>query len=116
MDTLTMINEAINNPEQQYETDCGKVHYIEGVLKWVDSRCVFSINHRTLKLKWRKAPEPVEFMTALRAYNDGKTIICKSGSNKSVYSRKHSYFGLVDDDKNAIVPVEILDGEWYIED
>ncbi len=116
MDTLTMVKEAIHNPEQQYETDCGKVHYKDGTLQWVDSGCTFAICSRSLQLKWRKVPEPVEFMTAIEAYDGGKTIICKSGSSKSVYSRKHSYFGLIDDDKNAIVPVEILNGEWYIED
>ncbi len=114
MDTLTIVKKAIENPGQQYETDCGKVHYKDGVLKWVDSRCVFGINYRTLKFKWRKVPEPVEFQIAIKAYSEGKTIMCHWNGGHYSYTRTGK--GIVDTQGIAITASEILEGEWYIED
>ncbi len=112
-----MIEDAIENPERQYKTEHGKVHYKDRVLKWVNSRNIFVINSSTLELKWERVPKPVDFMTALKAYNNnGKTIVCELDGGKSVYRREYCGLRLVDKDEYAINALEILEGEWYIED
>lgn len=115
MDTLTMVKEAIANPGQEFETTCGRVHYKDGKLKWVHSGHTFAIDCCNLQYRWRKAPEPVEFQIALKAYNDeGKTIICYW--NGCHYSYTRTGKGIVDTQERAIIAAEILEGEWYIED
>ncbi len=115
MDTLTMIEDAINNPTQQYQTNCGKVYYKNGELRWVDSNCLFNINSETLKLKWRPIEKLTDIKTALEAYqNDGKTITCYWKGGFYSYIRQGK--GLIDNYGKPIIASEILEGEWYIED
>ncbi len=117
MDTLTMVEEAIANPGQEFATTCGRVHYKDGRLRWVHTQHTFAIDHYNLRHRWRRVPEQVDFMVALKAYNNGETIVCKWLEGEYSYSRKcNKYMGIVDDNKRAITASEILEGEWYIEE
>ena len=123
MDTLTMVKEAIENPEQQYETYHGKVHYDEGTLKWVDDAKPFVLGEATLEFKWRKVPEPVEFMTAIMR---GERITLKTNVNtgepmkgnlREICRRtpKEMLKAIAEYD-NEVIREIFLNGEWYIED
>lgn len=118
MDTFAMIKKATENSGKIYESNCGRVHYVKGVLRWVDSTLMFPINSQTLKLKWSdKGLQSVDVITALKAYDNGKTVICKLHYNEYIYQLKSCmYMGLVDQKQLAITSLEILEGEWFIKD
>lgn len=68
-------------------------------------------------------PEKVDFMTAIQAYAEGKTIKCAIVSDDGINyipgnSNIINYFGtkLADILGNPITTKEILEGKWYIED
>lgn len=70
-----------------------------------------------LHLRWTIAPEPVDFVTALKAFQDDKTIICEQEylSEKKIYIGEYSDI-LEDQNGEAVSAKEILNGKWYIEE
>jgi hypothetical protein len=79
-------------------------------------------------LKWELIQQPVDFLTAVKAYSEGKTIRCEIGNNEpSFYSREvaisvltgKKIYGstcLIDNHGGTITTEEILEGTWYVED
>lgn len=79
--------------------------------KW-DSNQDFS---DALNAIWTLVKQPVDFMTAIKAYDEGKTIICeRSNLPKTIY--KKNQITLKDQYDRAISTYEILKGKWYIEE
>lgn len=68
--------------------------------------------------EWELVHEPVNFMTAIKAFDEGKKITCKDTQfGTRSYIRKSSMCRhLVDNTDLPITPDEILEGKWYIED
>mgnify|MGYP000915224407 FL=1 len=63
--------------------------------------------------EWEEVKEPVSFMEAVEAFDEGEDIYCLLEGEKYVY--RSCNFGLVEEEnKTPITPVEILKGEWYI--
>ncbi len=124
MDTLAMIEEAIANPEVQYVTDCGKVYYEGGRLRWVESNCVFGINCRTLQLKWTKMPQPVDFITAIdsrqriRVHHSlfEKRCVKMSDDESKFFNPDFILQFLSLHFDNGEIRRIIIDGKWFIED
>ena len=115
MDTLTMVEEAMANPEWTFETtNCmvnGKVHYNQGLLQWVGNERAFILSDATVKYKWRRVPKPVDFMTAAKAYLDGEIIVCEICNQKVIYK---DYLEFLDSNGMPITTAEIVHGDWYI--
>lgn len=77
---------------------------------------------------WELIQQPVDFLTAVKAYSEGKTIRCEIGNNEpSFYSREvaisvltgKKIYGstcLIDNHGGTITTEEILEGTWYVED
>ncbi len=124
MDTLNMVEEAVANPGEKYETDCGKVCYEDGYLRWVESRCIFGINHRTLKMKWRKMPKPVDFITAIDSRQRIKVhhnlfeerCIKMSEDESKFFNPDFILQSLSLHFDNDEIRRIILEGEWFIEE
>ncbi len=80
------------------------------------------------KSGWELIQQPVDFLTAVKAYSEGKTIRCEIGNNEpSFYSREvaisvltgKKIYGstcLIDNHGGTITTEEILEGTWYVED
>ena len=68
--------------------------------------------------KWTLIQEPVSFMEAVNAYDKGRTIKCECSTfGIRVYKPvEHINSSLIDNNRVAITPMEILSGTWYIED
>lgn len=68
--------------------------------------------------KFIKEQKPVDFMTAIKAFDEGKTIECiVNGATESIYKPYKEYGSfqcLYDGSQLAITQTEILKGEWYI--
>jgi hypothetical protein len=77
---------------------------------------------KSLALIWeRKERKPADFMTAIKAYNQGKKISCEVDKREFLYSptldKGPSRIGyLVKCNTGSISTKEILEGTWYIED
>lgn len=94
-----------------------------GYLAW-DYRGIsqFAINENALKAIWiliKPEPKEVTFMDAIKAFDEGKTIYCKTeGAGEIQYKRIDGYGeyqSMEDDDGDSITQTEILEGKWYIE-
>jgi hypothetical protein len=59
-------------------------------------------------------PKPVDFMTAVKAYAEGKTIVCEWKEQKFTYTPRKYDARLIDNNKNTIGYTEILEGYWFI--
>lgn len=76
--------------------------------------------------KWELVQEPVDFIEAVKAYNEGKTILCKAVYHLDVVeftykaTSKTGYAGdgyaLKTVDGLPITTMEILKGQWYIQE
>lgn len=67
--------------------------------------------------EWALIREPVDFMTAIKAYRDGRTITCEYTGFSKTRKYDPSISGVLKDDRNiGLSCQEILDGKWYIED
>ena len=68
-------------------------------------------------MNWEKVRKEVTFMTAIKAYGEGKNIICEYslfGKRRYLPSR-HGHM-LLDSTDAGISYHEILEGKWYIEE
>ena len=124
METLSMVEEAIANPGEKYETGCGKVCYEDGYLRWVESRCIFGINYRTLQLKWKKIPQPVDFITAIDSRQrikvhhslfEEKCVKMSDDESKFFNPDFILQFLSLHFDNSEMRRI-IIDGKWFIED
>ena len=65
--------------------------------------------------EWELIQQPVDFLTAVKAYSKGKTIRCEIGEETRIYDYKVGY-GMTNINHYAITVGEILNGTWYVED
>lgn len=74
-----------------------------------------SINKMTIEIgdEWELINSEVNFTTAIKAHNEGKTIYCIIGNEKFTYEATLSTV-LRDDEGLAISSDEIVKGKWYI--
>lgn len=69
---------------------------------------------------WTLVQEPVSFMDAVKAFDEGKTIKCKYSNEEFIYSESIS--GLLETQSDilneflAVGSKEILYGKWFIEE
>lgn len=64
-------------------------------------------------------PEPVDFITAIKAYVEGKTIKSETDTVQTTYVPNECCclgYKLIDENRSPIATEEILKGKWYIED
>jgi len=69
--------------------------------------------------EWTLIQEPVPFMEAIKALNEGKGVYCKIDSGKLYYKSGTSlngYYAVLDEFGGPISTKEILKGKWYIEE
>jgi hypothetical protein len=73
------------------------------------------LNHMFLNAndEWEIFDEEVDFMTAIKAHNQGKEIYCLIGDTKYTYQPTMSTL-LQDGDGLGMTSDEILKGEWHI--
>jgi len=63
---------------------------------------------------WTLVQQPVTFMDAIRAFDNGKIIKSVNIEFESIYSRENN--DLIDQDNESISAGEILSATWYIEE
>jgi hypothetical protein len=126
LSTGDMINALMANPEQRYRRQSNGFAY--GLDKSGTIKCLENNTHwysADLTDKWTLLPEPpkpVDFLTAVKAYAEGKTIVCNIDSHDWVYSPDASKmcdygFKLCTKDGRCPVAVgEILRGNWFIKE
>ena len=72
-----------------------------------------------LQSKFIVVEKPVSFIEAIKAYTNGKDIMCEHNGGCSIYKNKYCEDNCVnilyDDYGDGISAEEILNGEWYID-
>jgi len=133
LSTGDMINALMANPEQKYE--------LVGGTKWLNYIGTIAVNQNgyfqllnkdpndrysidlnriagaLLNGQWTlvsEPPKPVDFLTAVKAYAEGKTIVCEWKEQKFTYTPRKYDARLIDNNKNTIGYTEILEGYWFI--
>jgi hypothetical protein len=68
-------------------------------------------------LEWELIQEPVDFLTAVKAYSEGKTIRSEQEDGASeIYSCKCGIISMFEGEKGTILNCkEVLKAKWYIE-
>lgn len=113
------------NEKLEFKNECGLV------IKYEDFVIRFFRGDKNVERygipdgEWTLIQNPVTFMEAIKAYNEGKTIKCtwlEEGSEQSCFYKPQEIFGnysfseLIDNDRAIITQTEILKGKWYIEE
>ena len=112
MKTWEMIKELTENPEKKFKRVGDELEVSldsDNSLLWKSGHAPFNINH-----VWKEVKEPVDFMTAFKAwYDDKKTIIVETEFKGEVIMasifegcNEYAEFGAG----------LIAEGKWYIED
>lgn len=75
--------------------------------------------HDIIQAKFIPLPKEIEvsFMEAIKAYGEGKTIICKIGNNQTKFKPQALFTDdnpILDEFEDGITAKEILEGKWYI--
>lgn len=122
--TWEMIKALSENPNQVFvrsgdnrrfktstKIEDGKiVSYYVSDLHAIASECI------ALDDEWELVRESVDFMTAIKAFSEGKIIACKSYFGLRTYTSTFSKNALIDYQNASLTWQEILHGQWYIED
>ncbi|CDV96384.1 Hypothetical protein DPCES_5386 [Desulfitobacterium hafniense] len=66
--------------------------------------------------EWELVRVPVDFMTAIKAYAEGKKIRVVWGSDERIYGTKDKAYPILDNRGEGISVEEILNGVWFVED
>jgi hypothetical protein len=111
-----MIEKFRRNPNLKFKyvgegcrVDCGAIIHADadGYIKNENETSVLS--HFNLNSKFRLVNEPVDRMTAFRAFEQGKTICCELNGTKCAFIPIKTTF-------TGISVQEILHGKWFIEE
>jgi hypothetical protein len=93
---------------------------VNGAISYIDNLAIYN--------QWELIQQSVDFLTAVKAYSEGKTIRCEFiGYNGKKYTaiyddkKENSKYNQLVDNNSDIVsdPVcceEILNGTWYVEE
>jgi hypothetical protein len=67
---------------------------------------------------WELIQQPVDFLTAVKAYAEGKTIRCERCTTITKYNPNGEYTYDLNDTRTqrAICADEIINGRWYVEE
>ena len=116
------LGEVMSNFKEGTKFKClsdGKIIKIKNGIAMYLSEVPVILKVSLMNSKFIKIEEPkrVYFNKAIKAYLEGKTIKVKIRSYETVYKPRgvnpiQNY--LLDEDKEAITPNEILNGKWYI--
>lgn len=89
----------------------------ENIFNIISNFVTIDIN-KILKQEWEEAQQPVGFTEAIKAYFNGKTIICKIGNETFEYRPiSQPTFNQVSDNRGfGLFAVGILNGKWYIKE
>lgn len=124
MKTWEMIKALTENPKLKFTrvsdgrdfktnatkiSDGGIVDYYVSEIAGGGSECI------ALKDDWEQIREPVDFMTAVKAFREGRTAKCKTvGIGTRIYKPDLNN-ALFDQYKDPITINEIIEGKWFIE-
>jgi hypothetical protein len=80
--------------------------------------CNNCIKHNKFeKIGGEKMEKKVDFADAIKAFDEGKTIVCKKGTTICNTYKKSDNRALLKDQHNmSITASEIIHGDWYIEE
>ena len=118
------------NPKLVFEGEvrvCGDIGTGKRVRMWVNSCHEIKIDGVSVGVRyglntndeWELIQQPVDFLTAVKAYSEGKTIRCE----RHGASFKFNPFGLpsylnrfVTKGGASLSCIDVLEGTWYVED
>jgi len=107
MKTWEMIKELTENPGKKFKDKRGRIAY-------VDTGEIICKPLLDIDEEWELIVKPVDFMTAIKAFNEGKNIYCEY--NKHLFCYKADKCGkLIDEYGEPIEAYAILNGKWYID-
>jgi hypothetical protein len=133
--TWEVIKMLEQNPSAEFKCQYNqKIGIKEGILRW-DSGALFKINIEGYKdedmrtagtldrFEWELIQQSVDFLTAVKAYSEGKTIRCELDQNSLKYNPLNAKENVVYGKPlvtnlfgSSIGCKEILEGRWYIEE
>ncbi|WP_446897469.1 hypothetical protein ACSVC9_10625 [Clostridium sp. LBM24168] len=104
---------------ENYKTDKGFVVALDEYGCLVDEAGELILSNFSIGSKFRLVNEPASVKEALKASEDGKTIICELGDFKTEYHivNDGSGFSKICDTRKSADPVslqELLYGKWFI--
>lgn len=127
MEIWEVIKELTENPSKRFQAifhegviwevckhENGSIECIYGKGDLGECRGVLGLGKIEMEAKWEEVKEPVDFMTAFKAFREGKTIYVKDGElsgGKFTYFPKEPY-----ENHRCFSEEDIANGEWYIED
>lgn len=119
MKTWEMIKELTENPEKEFTRKSDGLHIKTneyGDLVWDSGYQFLRLHH-----DWEEVKKPVDFMDAVKALDEGKTIyVLHDGCYKDIFSPvgKQTDWGVaMEQEQGYAIDTEfILYGKWYIED
>ena len=118
MKTWEMMKMLTENPELkfQYKSESGFYNTVCADNGWLKGE--YSYINCNFNTEWEIIQEPVDFTTAIKTYQNGKTIKCEREKFRN--NRYNIVFGegnvIADNNGYGISAEEILNGKWYIED
>lgn len=101
---------VINKPIEKYL----KLDDVDKIVKCISSSNLYNEFIYADQL-WILVSQPVDFMEAVKAYDEGKTIRCELNGLARIYGKSTCRL-LVDNFGAAVDTSEILKGKWFIED
>lgn len=129
-----LMEAARKDPEKyegkRYKAECALIDYKgnsydtcqfnkDGKLCAPSNTCDWAyINGNTTLEEIPPKPKPVTFMEAVKAYDEGKTIECKSSEFKKRTYQPGQYYPheMLDKYADSITAKEIINGEWFIKE
>jgi hypothetical protein len=115
--TTNMMDLLTANPERQYKRVSDGL-----IIEIKDSKYHWESGHEWIGPddRWVEVPreKEVPFLEAIKALNDGKTIISDTNGFKHIYKLHSSGFWkeIIDEDGGAVSTPEILKGSWFIKE
>ncbi|MBV4423448.1 hypothetical protein [Clostridium tyrobutyricum] len=103
--------------EESCRTDKGVVITLDEFGRIINEKKEPILSYFTLNSKFSLVNEPVDRMTAFKAFEKGKSIYCDYEGKKYHYNRPSVYGNkLIDNLGDSISIEEILYGKWFIEE
>ena len=109
MKTWEMLKRLSENPEKTFRriSDGLEIRCICGRFNWVSGYTFLGTDD-----EWEEAREPVDFMTAFKAFREGKAISVEDGE---LSGARFTYYPRTNERYVAFLEEDIANGKWYIE-